>query len=191
MAQVPPDRSALQTSEDSALQGVPSGPFRADSASLSNPEWAIATPCHTPRMSAKRFTGEIYAGHTTDRGVIVPFDASKAWRSAPTLPIGRSKHVGYAVRGTANGEPFESWIFHYFKKWRIVVLGAAMKAAKLGPGDTAKFVVQPHPEPETAPKFKAGAKRRARWPRNHTAWRMAACSRSGVSRCGRSSSAPR
>ena len=113
-------------------------------------------------MTARRFTGEIYAGHTTDCGVIVPFDASMAWRSAPTLPIGHRKHVGYAVRGTVGGEPFESWIFHYFKQWRMVVPGAAMKAAKLGPGDTAKFVVQPHPEPESAPKFKPGPKRRAR-----------------------------
>lgn len=120
-------------------------------------------------MTAKSFSAEIYAGHTTDCGAIVPFDPSKVWRSAPTLPLGYRKHVGYAVRGTLEGEAFESWVFLYHKQWRLIVPGAAMKAAKLGPGDTAEFAVQPHPEPETAPKFKPGPKRRSRLGFNRTA----------------------
>jgi hypothetical protein len=89
----------------------------------------------------------------------VPFDPSKIWRTARPLPIGYRKHVGYAVRGTVEGQPFESWIFHYFHEWRMVVPEAAMAYAKVNAGDSAKFAVRPHPKPEIAPKFVPGPKR--------------------------------
>ena len=110
-------------------------------------------------MTTQRFTAEIYAGHTTDCGVLVPFDPSVQWQKAKPLPIGYYKHIGYAVRGTIEGEAFESLIFHYFKQWRMVVPGLAMAAAKLEVGDAAEFVLRPHPKPETAAKFTPGPKR--------------------------------
>jgi hypothetical protein len=36
----------------------------------------------------------------------------------------------------------------------------ALKAAGLGPGDTAKFAVSPHPDPDAVAKFVPGPKRR-------------------------------
>src|SRR5436190_15305178 len=108
----------------------------------------------------KRFSAEVYAGHTTDCGVIVPFDPSKTWKGSEPLPIGYRKLVGHAVKGTVDGKRFESWIFHYFHQWRMVVPGPALKAAGLGPGDTAKFAVSPHPDPESAEPFIPGPKRR-------------------------------
>lgn len=113
-------------------------------------------------MTTKRFTGEVYAGHTTDCGVLVPFDPAKSWKGSKPLPIGYRKHVGHAVRGTVNGQPFESWIFHYFHEWRMVVPAAALEAADVAAGESAKFAVRPHPDPESAPKFTPGPKRRAR-----------------------------
>jgi len=110
-------------------------------------------------MTTKRFTAEIYAGHTTDCGVLVPFDPSRIWKSAKPLPIGYRKHVGFAVRCTVGRAPFESWSFHYFHEWRMVVPGPALAAAKVEAGDSAKFSVRPHPSPTTAPKFKPGPKR--------------------------------
>lgn len=111
-------------------------------------------------MTMKRFRGVIYAGHTTDCGVLVPFDPSKLWKAAKPLPIGYRKHIGYAVRGTVGGKEFESWIFHYFHEWRMVVPGAAMDAAGVVAGDTATFAVRPHPRPESASKFVPGPKRK-------------------------------
>lgn len=112
-------------------------------------------------MTTKRFTAEIYAGHTTDCGVLVPFDPSRLWKSAKPLPIGYRKHVGYAVRGTVARRAFESWIFHYFHEWRMVVPADTLEAAGLGAGDSATFSVRPHENPATAPKFTPGPKRRA------------------------------
>jgi hypothetical protein len=111
-------------------------------------------------MTTKRFSAEIYQGHTTDCGVIVPFDAAKVWKSAKTLPIGYRKHVGYAVRGTVNGAKFESWVFHYFHEWRMVVPKKALDAAGVGPEETAKFALSLHPDPESAKKFEPGPKLR-------------------------------
>lgn len=110
-------------------------------------------------MTAKRFTGEIYAGHTTDCGVIVPFDPSSAWKTAEPLPIGYRKFVGYAVRGTVNKKPFESWIFHYFHQWRMVVPESVLAVAALDAGDSAEFEVRPHPKPLGVAKFAPGPKR--------------------------------
>jgi hypothetical protein len=53
----------------------------------------------------KRFVAELYQGHS-DCAVIVPFDPARAWGSEPRR-IGYGKHVGHAVRGTVDGEPFE------------------------------------------------------------------------------------
>jgi len=111
-------------------------------------------------MATKRFTAEIYQGHTTDCGVIVPFDAAKVWKSSKPLPIGYRKHVGYAVRATINGKPFESFVFHYFKEWRMVVPEEALDAAGVGPEETAKFAHSAHPDPESVKKFEPGPKRR-------------------------------
>lgn len=110
-------------------------------------------------MTTQRFTAEIYPGHTTDCGVLVPFDPSAVWPKSTPLPIGYRKHAGHAVRGTIEGEPFESWIFHYAKAWRMVVPGPAMAAAKLEAGDAAEFVLRPHPKPATVAKFTPGPKR--------------------------------
>ena len=110
-------------------------------------------------MTTKRFPGTIYAGHTTDCGVLVPFDPSKVWPSVEPLPIGYRKFVGYAVRGTVAGVPFESWIFHYFKQWRLVVPRKALEAAGVDAGDDARFSVRPHPQADQAPKFQVGPKR--------------------------------
>lgn len=54
----------------------------------------------------KRFTAEIYEGHS-DCAVIVPFDPAKVWKTTPKR-IGYGKHVGHAAQGTVEGEPFES-----------------------------------------------------------------------------------
>lgn len=110
-------------------------------------------------MRSKHFVGEIYAGHTTDCGVLVPFDPSAAWPRAEQLPIGYRRLVGFAVRGSVAGEPFDSWIFHYHRRWRLVVPNAALAAARLGPGDRAQLLVRPHPNPEAAAKFVPGPKR--------------------------------
>lgn len=111
-------------------------------------------------MTNKRFSAELYAGHTQDCGVIVPFDPSKFWKGIEQFPIGYRKLVGYAVRGTVNGHAFESWIFEYFRQWRMVVPNDALDAASLDAGDRAKFSVSPHEDPENAPKFTPGPKRR-------------------------------
>lgn len=111
-------------------------------------------------MVTKRFTAEVYAGHTTDCGVLVPFDPAKAWKSSKPLPTGYRKHVGHAVKGTIEGKPFESFVFHYFREWRMVVPAKALDAAGIGPGESAKFALSPHPGPESVPKFVPGPKRR-------------------------------
>jgi hypothetical protein len=109
----------------------------------------------------KRFSAEVYEGHTTDCGVIVPFDPGRAWKGSKPLPIGYQKHVGHAVKGTIEGKPFESWVFHYFHQWRMVVPGSALKAAGVGAGESARFALRPHPQPGTAGKFTPGPKRRS------------------------------
>jgi len=108
----------------------------------------------------KRFSAEVYEGHTTDCGVIVPFDPGGAWKASKPLPIGYRKLVGHAVVGSVNGKPFESWVFHYFHQWRMVVPGAALEASGTAAGDRARFVLRPHPRPDDAAKFTPGPKRR-------------------------------
>jgi len=110
-------------------------------------------------MTTKRFRAEIYAGHTTDCGAIVPFDASIAWKKADVLPIGYRKLAGYAVRGEVDGAAFESWVFLYHRQWRLIVPGHALAQAELGPGDEAAFTLRLHPKPESAAKFEPGPKR--------------------------------
>jgi hypothetical protein len=102
----------------------------------------------------------VYQGHTTDCGVIVPFDPSKTWKESKPLPIGYRKLVGHAVQGTIEGAPFESWIFHYFRQWRMVVPGPALDAANVAAGHQATFTVRPHPRPDEAPPFTPGPKLR-------------------------------
>ncbi len=107
----------------------------------------------------KRFSAEVYQGHTTDCGAIVPFDPSREWKTAELLPIGYRKHVGYAVKGSLDGKPFESWVFHYFHQWRLIVPASALRAAGVGAGDRGRFVLGPHPEPDAVRKFTPGPKR--------------------------------
>jgi hypothetical protein len=64
------------------------------------------------------------------------------------------------VKGTIEGKPFESFVFHYFKEWRMVVPSKALAAAGLEAGDSAKFALRRHPDPESVPKFVPGPKRR-------------------------------
>jgi hypothetical protein len=106
----------------------------------------------------KRFTAEVYEGHS-DCAVIVPFDPAKTWKTGPRS-IGYGKHKGHAVRGTLDGEPFESWIWFYFHQWRMVIPDPALAAVGAKPGDTVKVAVRPHPKPETVAPYKPGAKRR-------------------------------
>jgi hypothetical protein len=110
--------------------------------------------------TTKRFIAEIYEGHS-DCAVIVPFDPAVAWGSATSARrIGYGKHVGHAVLGTINGESFESWIWFYFKQWRMVVAAEVLKAAGVAPGDTGKIAVRAHPQPESVAKYKPGPRRR-------------------------------
>jgi hypothetical protein len=109
--------------------------------------------------SAKTFSAEIYQGHTTDCGVLVPFDPAKAWKTEPRC-IGYRSHMGHATLGKVGGEQFESWIFHYFHEWRMVVDGATLAKIGAGPGDTVKFTLRPHPRPEEVALFQPGPKRR-------------------------------
>jgi hypothetical protein len=102
----------------------------------------------------KRFTSEIYEGHS-DCAVFVPFDPAQEWNSVPRL-FGYRKHVGHAVSGTINGQPFESWIWFYFKEWRMVIDAAVLRAAGLKAGDKAKIAVRPHPKPEAMAPYKPG-----------------------------------
>ena len=106
----------------------------------------------------RRFRAELYAGHS-DSAVIVPFDPSKSWKTKPRR-IGYRKYTGHAVRGTINGESFESWIWFYFHEWRMVIADAVLAAIDASPGDTVKISVRPHPEPEKVPPYRPGAKRR-------------------------------
>jgi hypothetical protein len=111
-------------------------------------------------VTTQRFTAEVYAGHTTDCGALVPFDPAKTWKSSTPLPLGYRKHVGYAVRGTIDGKAFESWVFRYFREWRLIVPGRALEAAGVEAGDTAKFALKPHSDPDAVAKFAPGPKRR-------------------------------
>ena len=106
----------------------------------------------------KRFTAEIYAGHS-DCAVLVPFDPAQAWKSTPCR-IGYGKHVGHAVRGTVNGEPFESWIWFYFHEWRMVIDDAVLAAIRAKPGDAVKITVRAHPTPTSVKPYEPGPKRR-------------------------------
>ena len=109
-------------------------------------------------LSMKRFTAELYEGHS-DCAVIVPFDPSETWEAQPRR-IGYRKHVGYAVRGAVNGQPFEGWIWFYFHVWRLVIPDAAVAAIGAQPGESVKVIVRPHPKPEEVAPYTPGAKRR-------------------------------
>lgn len=106
----------------------------------------------------KRFTAEVYAGHS-DCAVVVPFDPAKVWKVEPRR-IGYRRYVGYAVRGTVDGEPFESWVWFYFHEWRMVLAERVLEALGAAPGDAVKVVVGPHPAPESVAPYKPGPKRR-------------------------------
>ena len=106
----------------------------------------------------KTFTAEIYEGHS-DCAVIVPFDPAKVWKTKPHR-IGYRKYAGHAVRGTINGEPFESWIWFYFHEWRMVIADQVLMAVRAAPGDAVKIPVRPHPRPEAVAPYKPGPKRR-------------------------------
>lgn len=110
------------------------------------------------KRRAKTFTAEIYEGHS-DRAVIVPFDPSKAWGTKPRR-IGYRNHVGHAVLGNVGGKPFESWIWFYFREWRMVIADPILAAAGAAPGDAVKITVRPHPEPESVAPYEPGPKRR-------------------------------
>ena len=110
-----------------------------------------------PRLPVKRFTAELYEGHS-DCAVIVPFDPSTVWTATPRS-IGYGKHTGYAVSGTANGEPFAGWIWFYFHEWRMVIDDAVLAAIGASPGDALKLVVKPHPRPDAVHPYKPGSKR--------------------------------
>ena len=109
-------------------------------------------------MGTKRFSAELYEGHS-DRAVIVPFDPSKTWDTSPRR-IGYRKYEGYAVRGTVNGEAFESWIWFYFHEWRMVIAERTLAKAGAESGEKVKIAVSPHPEPEAVAPYKPGPKRR-------------------------------
>lgn len=106
----------------------------------------------------KTFTAELYAGHS-DCAVIVPFDPAKAWKTKPRR-IGYRDYVGHAVRGTVDGEPFESWIWFYFHEWRMVIGDAVLATLDVAPGDAVKIAVGPHPKPDSVAPYKPGPKRR-------------------------------
>jgi hypothetical protein len=109
-------------------------------------------------VPAKRFAAELYGGHS-DCAVLVPFDPGRAWNAKP-VRIGYQKHVGHAVRGTVDGEPFEGWIWFYFREWRLVIPDSVLAAIDAEPGDTLAIAVRPHPEPETVAPYRPGAGRR-------------------------------
>jgi hypothetical protein len=106
----------------------------------------------------RRFRAELYAGHS-DSAVIVPFDPSKSWKTKPRR-IGYRKYTGHAVRGTINGESFESWIWFYFREWRMVIDASVLAAIGAEPGDEMTIAVSPHPHPEEVPPYEPGARRR-------------------------------
>jgi hypothetical protein len=108
-------------------------------------------------VSTKRFSAELYEGHS-DCAVIVPFDPSKTW-DVPTHRIGYRKYQGYAVRGTASGKPFESWIWFYFHQWRMVIPDSTLAAIDAEAGKKVRVAVSPHPEPEAVAPYKPGPKR--------------------------------
>jgi hypothetical protein len=114
---------------------------------------------HAMPAAARRFSAELYEGHS-DCAVLVPFDPSRTWSTEPRR-IGYRKHVGHAVRGTVDGQPFESWIWFYFHEWRMVIDHAVLRAARVKPGDRVKIVVRPHPEPEAAAPYTPGGRSRA------------------------------
>lgn len=114
---------------------------------------------HTRHMRSQRFKAEVYAGHTTDCGALVPFDPAEKWKGTQLLSIGYRKHDGYAVQGSVNGVPFESWVFFYFKQWRLIVPNPALDSAHVAVGEVASFTLRPHQHPEDNPKFTPGPKR--------------------------------
>ncbi len=89
----------------------------------------------------------------------MPFDPAKVWKSTPRR-IGYRKHVGHAVQGVVEGQPFESWVWFYFHEWRMVLPDAVLAAIGAAPGDTMKIAVRPHSQPESVPHYKPGPKRR-------------------------------
>jgi hypothetical protein len=110
------------------------------------------------RARMEKFAAELYEGHS-DCAVIVPFDSATSWKAKPRR-IGYGKHVGYAVRGTVNGEPFEGWIWFYFHEWRMVIADAVLAKIGAEPGQLLKVCVSTHPKPETVEPYQPGAKRR-------------------------------
>jgi len=109
-------------------------------------------------VPAKRFTAEVYQGHS-DCGVLVPFDPAAVWVDAVPRRIGYGKHEGYAVQGTVQGQAFESWIWFYFHEWRMVLPEDVLDAAGIGPGDRALIRASPHPAPARVPPYRPGRKR--------------------------------
>jgi hypothetical protein len=105
----------------------------------------------------KKFTAEIYAGHS-DCAVIVPFDPAAVFETAPRR-IGYRKHRGYAVRGTIEGHPFEGWIWFYFHQWRMVIPDPVLAAIDAGPGDEVQVAVRPHPESASVAPYQPGPRR--------------------------------
>ena len=109
-------------------------------------------------MSAKKFSAELYEGHS-DCAVIVPFDPSKTWDAVPRR-IGYRKYTGYAVSGTVNGAPFESWIWFYFHEWRMVISDGVLATIGAAAGEQVRVAVKPHPRPEAVAPYEPGPKRR-------------------------------
>lgn len=125
----------------------------------STPSRASTSRSSKSADGSRSFEAELHDGHTEDSGVIVPFDVSKAWPRVPTRRIGHRKHEGYAVQGVVRGEAFESSIWLYASKWRMVAPNATLATIDASTGDLLAFVVRPHSDPDGAPPFTPGPKR--------------------------------
>lgn len=69
-------------------------------------------------MRPKKFRGEVLAGHKED-AVEVPFDPAEVWATEPQ-PLWRGRR-GHRVKGSLNGEAFESFVVPRQKKHYLLI----------------------------------------------------------------------
>ena len=91
-------------------------------------------------MRKRRFSAEVLNGHKAC-AVQVPFDPARLWgsRAAPLFPGRR----GHPVRGSVNGESFESAIVGRSGKFFLLLTAPMLYAAQASVGDQVDVAVEP------------------------------------------------
>jgi len=93
-------------------------------------------------VKKKTFRAEVLSGHK-ENAVEVPFDPSEAW-AIPPKPLWRGRR-GYAVKGSLNGTPFESFIVPRSQRFYLLIDIELSRVAGVKEGDKVAVSVAPSP----------------------------------------------